>query len=124
VIDKEQAGHRMLNVVRAGGAVAMIIDQHVRPSAAIRVPFLGHAAWTSPLLAMLSLRTGAPVVPFRCLPAPQHRYRVEIHPPIEPEGKGRPAEAAMTPRYVEPIERDVLERPELWLWMHRRWREE
>lgn len=122
MIDKAGASFRMLGALRRGARVAIVIDQHVRPSAGIRVPFLGHPAWTSPVLAMLSLQTGAPVVPFRCVPRPGG-YSLEVNPPIEPEGAGDEAVAALTRRYLEPLERDIAERPELWLWMHRRWRQ-
>ncbi len=122
LIDKAGASFRMLSAYRKGGRVAAVIDQHVRPSAGILVPFLGHPAWTSPVLAMLSLRTGAPVLHITCVPAPGGRYRVRLRPPIEPEGEGPEAESALTRRYMAEIERDIRRRPELWLWMHRRWR--
>ena len=121
-MEKKGAGFKLLNAYRKGARIAMSIDQHVRPSAGIRVPFLGHPAWTSPVLAMLSIRTGAPVVHFTCVPTAGGRYRVRFRPPIEPVGKGEEARAALTRRYMEEIERDVRRQPELWLWMHRRWR--
>ncbi len=123
MIDKAGASFRMLKAHRRGARVAVVLDQHVRPSAGILVPFFGRPAWTSPVLAILSLRTGAPVVHLTCVPAPGGRYRVRLRPPIEPEGEGPDAEAALTRRYMEEIERDVRRRPELWLWMHRRWRQ-
>ena len=122
LVEKKGAGFKLLNAYRKGARIAMSIDQHVRPSAGIQVPFLGHPAWTSPVLAMLSIRTGAPVVHFTCVPTAGGRYRVRFRPPIEPVGRGAEARAALTRRYMEEIERDVRRQPELWLWMHRRWR--
>ena len=122
MVEKKGAGFRLLSAHRKGARIAMVIDQHVRPSAGIQVPFMGHPAWTSPVLAMLSILTGAPVVHFTCVPAAGGRYRVSVRPPIEPAGQGEEAQAALTGRYMEEIERDVRARPELWLWMHRRWR--
>ncbi|MDA8018035.1 MAG: lysophospholipid acyltransferase family protein [Thermoanaerobaculia bacterium] len=125
IIDKAGAAHRMLNAYRRGGLVAIVIDQHVRESAGIRVPFFGEPAWTSPVLATLSLRTGAPVVPFTCLPAGPGRYRLVVHEAIEPASSDlqeSEAEAEMTRLYLAAVERDIREQPEYWLWMHRRWR--
>ena len=122
MVDKAGASFRMFKAHRNGACVAVVIDQHVRPSAGVLVPFLGHPAWSSPVLAMLSLRTGAPVVHVTCVAAPGGRYRVTLRPPIEPEGEGPGAEESLTRRYMEEIERDIRRRPELWLWMHRRWR--
>ena len=122
LIEKSGASHRMLNACRKGGRVAVIIDQHVRPSAGIQVPFFGHLAWTSPILAMLSLRTGAPVVTLSVVPEGRDRYRMTVQPAIWPGEKGPDAVAELTRRYLEAVENDIRQRPELWLWMHRRWR--
>lgn len=122
IIDKAGAGHRMLSVLRKKGRVAIVIDQKVRPSAGILVPFLGHPAWTSPVVAYLSLHTGAPVVPAFCHAVGAEGYRIEIHPAIQPEGKpGKDAEAALTRRYLAAVETEIHAHPERWMWMHRRW---
>ncbi len=122
MVGKKGAGFRLRNAYRRGARIAMVIDQHVRPSAGIQVPFMGHPAWTSPVLAMLSIMTGAPVVHFTTVPIAGGRYRVRFRPPIEPAGKGEEARLALTRRYMEEIEHDIRRQPELWLWMHRRWR--
>ena len=123
MIDKAGASHRMLSAYRKGGHVAIILDQHVRPSAGIRIPFLGFPAWTSPVLGILSSRTGAPVLPFTCEPRGEDRYHLKFHAPIFPEGRGPEAEAELTRRYLAPVEEDIKRAPEGWLWMHRRWRD-
>ncbi len=122
MVGKKGAGFRLRNAYRKGARIALMIDQHVRPSAGIQVPFMGQPAWTSPMLAMLSIMTGAPVVHFTTVPIAGGRYRLCFRPPIEPAGKGEEAQAALTRRYLEEIERDIRRQPELWLWMHRRWR--
>lgn len=123
LIEKRGAAFRMRSACRRGGHVAILIDQHVRPSSGIRVPFLGHDAWTSPVLAMLALELEVPVVPIMCYPADEPgRYRLVVGEPLWGEGKGRDAEAAFTRRILADLEEHVRRRPELWLWMHRRWR--
>ena len=127
MLEKAGAARQMRRALRRGGRIALVIDQHVRESAGIRIPFLGHLAWTSPVLAMLALRHRAPVVPFACRPAPGGRYRLEIRPPLRPpagsENGGDEAVAAFTRCLLEDVETEVRRRPELWLWMHRRWRD-
>ncbi len=122
IINKQGAAHRMLNAQRRGGHVAAIIDQHVRPSAGAAVPFFGHPAWTSVTLAMLSLRQKVPVIHFTCEPRGEDRYSLRFSPAMEPEGTGPEARIEMTRRYMAKVEEDIRRRPELWLWMHRRWR--
>lgn len=121
VVPKRGAARRMLEVLRDGRPVGILIDQRVQPREGIEVPFFGRPALTTPVLARLSLRTGAPVLPVAALPAPHGRYRFVARPPVLPEGEGETAVAALTRRYLEVAEEQIREHPEMWLWMHRRW---
>lgn len=123
LIAKAGAGHRMLNAIRQGHPVGILIDQRVRPEVGILVPFFGREVWTSPVLAYLSLLTRAPVVPTFCTPEGAEGYRLRFLPVIAPDapGPGAEAEAALTARYLAVVEAEIRRRPELWLWMHRRW---
>jgi KDO2-lipid IV(A) lauroyltransferase len=127
VIAKRGAARRMLEVLRQGGRVGILIDQRVQEKEGITVPFFGHPALTSPVLAKMSLRTGAAVVPISAYPEPGGRYRVVVRPAILPPEDERDTEenvAALTRRYLEVAEEDIRQHPEQWLWMHRRWDKE
>lgn len=124
VIPKRGAARKMLETLREGGRVGILIDQRVQEKEGITVPFFGHPALTSPVLAKLSLRTGAAVVPVAAYPEPGGRYRVVVRPailPPEDQGDGDDAVVALTRRYLEVAEEDIRQHPEMWLWMHRRW---
>ena len=125
VIHKRGAARRMLQVVRAGGRVGILPDQRVQEREGILVPFFGHPAMTTPVLARLSRRDGAPVVPVFAYPAPGGCYRLLILPAILPDAAAgddeEAAVAALTRRYLEVIEGEIREHPHMWLWMHRRW---
>ena len=130
ILSKAGVALKMRSAVKNGDPVAIVIDQHVRPSAGIRVPFLGHPAWTSHLLAGLALKLDVPVVPFTCRPAPDGRYHLKIHEPIRPEAVGGAARkpsaeavAQLTGLIMAQVEDDIRRDPALWLWMHRRWRD-
>lgn len=115
------AAHSMLNVLRRNGRIAILIDQRSQPKDSILIPFLGRPAWTSIVLARLSIHHKTPVVPVFCVPIEGGRYRLTIHEAIEPEGSGEEAEAALTRRYLESVERQIQARPEYWFWPTRRW---
>lgn len=125
VIPKRGAARRMLEVLRGGGRVGILIDQRVQEREGIAVPFFGRPALTTPVLARLSLRTGAAVVPIAAYPEPGGRYRVVVRPAILPpeNGDDENAVADLTRRYLESAEEDIRAQPEMWLWMHRRWDE-
>lgn len=124
-IAKRGAARRMLEALRGRGRVGILIDQRVQEREGIAVPFFGRPALTSPVLARLSLRTGAAVVPIAAYPEPGGRYRIVVGAPIlPPEGaEGDEAVAALTRRYLEAAEEDIRQHPSMWLWMHRRWDE-
>jgi Kdo2-lipid IVA lauroyltransferase/acyltransferase len=128
VIPKRGAARGMLETMRQRGRLGILIDQRVQEKEGIAVPFFGRPALTSPILARLSLRTGAPVVPLTVYPEPGGRYRVVVRPAILPptladKAKGDEAALALTRRYLEVAEEDIRAHPEMWLWMHRRWDE-
>ncbi len=120
-IDRGRAGTRMLKVLKKGGAIGVAIDQRVRPSQALLVPFLGRYAWTSRLPAYLATVTGCAAVPMVCVPLPDGRYRMTFDAPILPEGEGDDEIERLTRRYAAALEPHIRARPELWLWMHSRW---
>jgi KDO2-lipid IV(A) lauroyltransferase len=124
VLHKRGAARRMLQLLAVGERIGILPDQRVHPREGIEVPFFGHPAMTTPVLARLSLRTGAPVVPVFAYPAPHARYQMVVREPIlPPEGGSDTPEvvAELTCRYLAVIEEEIRSRPEMWLWMHRRW---
>jgi len=129
LLGKRGAARGMTRALEGGENVALLIDQRVQAHEGIEVPFFGHPALTSPVLAKMSIRLGVPVVPSYCLPAPEGRYRVWFKPPISPpQDAGKDDEERdeavrrLTARYMAEMEEEIRRSPELWLWMHRRWR--
>ncbi len=120
-IYKRGAVRGIARAVRRRERVVLLIDQRVHPNEGIEVPFFGHPAMTTPLLARLSLRHRVPVVPMFGFPRPRGRFLVVARPPILPEGTGDEAVAALTGRYLAVVEEEIRHQPELWLWMHERW---
>jgi Kdo2-lipid IVA lauroyltransferase/acyltransferase len=119
-LDKRGAVRAMFRLLEGGGRLGLLIDQRVRADEAIDVPFFGRPALTSPIVARLSQRTGAAVVPVFGEELPGGRYRVEALPPMLP----LPGEddVALTRRYLAILEERARARPELWLWLHDRWK--
>jgi Kdo2-lipid IVA lauroyltransferase/acyltransferase len=114
---------RVLRTLQAGGGVAVLIDQHIMGRDAIYVDFFDRPAATTSAVAALALRTGAVVVPVFALPAGTGRYRMVYEPPIVPPPAGSvEAVREFTQRCTDILELYVRRHPELWLWMHRRWR--
>jgi KDO2-lipid IV(A) lauroyltransferase len=124
VIYRQGALRRVLRALGANECVAILIDQHIQSADAVPVEFFNRAASTTSALATLSLRTGAPLVPAFALPLRGGRYRFVYEPVVESPGPGSPDPIReLTQRCTDVLEMYVRRHPQLWLWMHRRWRE-
>ena len=125
VIYRRGTIRRVMRTLEAGKGVAVLIDQHIMSRDAIYVDFFSRPAATTSAVAALALRTGAPVVPVFALPAPGGRFRLIYEHPVTPPRPDAPdAIRDFTQRCTDVLEMYVRRNPELWLWMHRRWRDE
>jgi KDO2-lipid IV(A) lauroyltransferase len=111
------SGRQLLRVLRARGALAMLIDQDIETEGAF-VPFFGRLAHTSLGAAQLALRLGAGVVPTFSERLLDGSHLVRFHPALELSNDPVEATALMT----KCIEDQIRRHPEQWVWMHRRWR--
>ena len=124
VIYRKNTIRRVMRMLQTRQGVAVLIDQHIQSRDAIYVDFFDRPAATTSAVAAIALRTGAPVVPVFALPLGGGRYRMIYEHPVEPPGAGSPdAVREFTQRCTDVLEMYVRRRPDLWLWMHRRWRE-
>ena len=124
VIYKQQAAKKVLQALRDGEIVAILVDQNVLRREAVFVDFFGRPAGTTPALGAFHLRTGAPLLPVFCLPAEGGRYRLLIKPPVAfVPGKDVGADVLkITGICTKIIETAIREDPASWLWVHDRWR--
>ncbi|MDJ0895722.1 MAG: lauroyl acyltransferase [Alphaproteobacteria bacterium] len=125
LIRKGARGARQLvNTLAHGGHTIILADPRMNDG--IEVPFFGLPAMTAPALAQLALKYDAPVVPACCERLTGMRYRVTVHEPIPvPEANDRQeAVAQMMATVNQCLEDFIRDRPELWLWLHRRWPKE
>jgi KDO2-lipid IV(A) lauroyltransferase len=102
--------------------VGMVADQDARRDG-VFVPFLGQPSSTPAGPAEIALRTGAPIIMGFIWRQADGRHAIEFQPPLEwPAADGRDRTRALTARHVACLEARVRERPEMWFWLHRRWK--
>ena len=124
VIPRRGAVRRILRELAAGRGIGILIDQHLHEADAVYVGFFRRPAATTSALAALALRTGAAVIPLFALPLPRGRYRLIYEHPVEPPLADTPdAVREFTQRCTDVLEMYVRRHPDLWMWMHRRWRD-
>lgn len=131
ILDEGAPVGEMTAILRGGGALVLLIDQATPADrGGVRVPFLGRLAWTTRLPALLSLRTGAPVLPVFAESRPDGSHVVHVETPVTVEGgcAGAPVPVAeralrMTAALSQRLDARVRAHPEQWLWLHRRWKD-
>jgi KDO2-lipid IV(A) lauroyltransferase len=123
VIYKQRALQRVLRLLRERKSVAILIDQNVIEGG-VFVEFFGRPAATTTVAAALALKTGAPILPGFAVLLPNGRYRMLYRPPVryQPTGDRQTDLQRLTQQLTSIIEAEIRERPEQWLWLHRRWK--
>src|SRR5262245_33605151 len=123
VVDRRRAARPLLKALAENGTVVLLVDQAVLPREGVLVPFMGIPAWTTDAPAKMALRLGSTIVFAFCIPDGL-RHRLEFETPIQIEelSDGEKDPEALTGRINEVISRRIAAHPELWLWMHDRWK--
>lgn len=123
VVDRRRAARFLLKGLSENGVIVLLPDQAVQPREGIKVPFLGRPAWTTPAPARMAIRGRSTIVFAFCIPDGL-RHRLEFEEPIRAdlltEGESDPV--VLTERINDVISRRIISRPDLWLWMHDRWK--
>jgi KDO2-lipid IV(A) lauroyltransferase len=124
VIYRQGSIRKVMRMLADKHGVAILIDQHIFGADAVQVDFFERPAATTSAVAALALRTGAPIIPVFALPSGKGRYRLIYEHPVEPPAAdSEDAVREFTQRCTDVLEMYVRRHPELWLWMHRRWRD-
>ncbi len=119
-------GESPLKIVRElknNGGVAVMMDQNASKGG-VFVDFFGKKAATPRSLALLSYRSGTPVLPLFCHPTGKGTYRIEYGPEIQFEkSDSKKNDILKWTRQCELIiENVVRENPAFWMCGHRRWK--
>jgi len=122
-VERDKATFPMLKTLKAGGSVALLIDQDTKVKSTF-VDFFGMRASTPVSAALLAMKTGAAVLPaFGHLGDDGWQY-IEILPEIPLRVTGNEDDDIQynTQIFTRYIEEKIRAHPEQWVWMHERWK--
>jgi KDO2-lipid IV(A) lauroyltransferase len=110
-----------VKLLAEGLNLGVLVDQRV--SQGVALPLFGHPARTNLGIAKLALQYGAEMFPCHLERLGGARFRLSLEEPVRrPQLDDRQAEAeAMMTEVNQILERWIRQRPEDWLWLHRRW---
>ena len=123
-IPHRNSARKILALLKKNETVGILLDQHATNKDAIKADFFGIPAQTNYGLALIALKTGAPVVPAFMVRDESGVYRCVYEKAIDlDKGDDRQEDIeSATSRFNEILERLVRRYPEQWFWVHNRWK--
>jgi len=123
IIYRDGALRQIFASLKRQETVGMLIDQAPQPSEGVLVEFLGRPAWTIRLPALISRKSGAPLLPI-FVHREGERHVVTIYPEYTPaqDPDAEAAELKDATAIVRSLERYIVEHPSQWYWVHKRWK--
>jgi KDO2-lipid IV(A) lauroyltransferase len=125
MLPKNDFARGLLNAMRSGETVAMLMDTNMTPPQGEFVEFFGQQACTATGLARIALKTGAAVLPgFMLWEEAERRYVLHFGPELvfAHTGDAQADIVAATQQCTSAIEAWIRRYPDQWLWIHRRWK--
>lgn len=117
------AAMTLFRALKNGEIIAVVGDQR-GPEDGIRVPFFGRASAVNEGIAVLALKTGAPILFSITIRQSDNSYITEVCEVSTedlPEGKQEKI-VEISRRHTAILEGYIRKYPEQWFWMHNRWK--
>lgn len=118
IIPPKDAYRSSVKALKAGKFLGIVGDQGM-PDSGFSSLFLGRSAWTSPLPALLSKRTGCPII-VATIRREDGKYLIHYSNPIWPQDDVH----AQMERVLNLFQQSIIKRPEEWLWIHNKWKQQ
>jgi len=123
VVSSIKASRIVIKALSKNRVVGILIDQRAKRSEGVWADFFGKKAPTTPGLAVLAMKTGAPVVPVFMVRNGFGKHRLIIQEPLEllHTGDIKKDVEANTQLFNHTLESMIRQYPDQWFWVHRRW---
>lgn len=123
VISNIKAGRKVIRALSQNRVVGILIDQRAKRSEGIWADFFGRKAPTTPSLAVLAMKTGAPVLPVFMIRNGFQKHRLIIKEPLEliRTGDIKKDVESNTQLFNDTLESMIRRHPDQWFWLHQRW---
>ncbi len=126
-ITRRNSMKEILSTLKRNEAIIVMLDQNMTSKEGVFVDFFGMPACTMPALAVLAAKSEATILPvctFRD-PCDSRRHHLVVREPVSLESPHRRSMDNIihnTSRFTKILESMILEHPEQWLWIHKRWK--
>lgn len=116
---------RILTGIRRGEAIAMALDQNMKKDKGLFIDWMGRKASSVRSPAYVAKKTGAPVFAGYMIQKSEDRFEIVTTEEIiwEPYPDDPEKELLInTQKQADVVQKLILDKPELWFWIHQRWR--
>jgi lipopolysaccharide heptosyltransferase II len=118
LFDRKEGFQPVIDLLRSGGGVGILCDQHAGDHG-LWTPFFRGLASTSPLAALLAKRTGAALIAAAVYTNGPAHWRMVFTERFDAAGASI---GTLTSKINEIIEQQIRRAPEDWFWVHNRWK--
>ncbi len=118
-----ESGKDILRTLKNGEALGILIDQKYNEG--LEIPFFSLPAMTNPIFVQLCQKYRCPLVPVRNERIKGCEFRLTPYPPLvlfNNDDTPRPVEDVIKDAHTL-IETWIKEKPEQWIWLHKRWKD-
>jgi KDO2-lipid IV(A) lauroyltransferase len=123
IIDTHKGARRIVKALQSNHAVGILMDQHMPRRQAVRVPFFGRPAYTTPIVARIAIKNQVPIVPVFAYRNHDNTYRAKASPFFFlAKDLSDAGVVAGTVLLTAKIETAIREDAGQWFWVHRRWK--
>jgi KDO2-lipid IV(A) lauroyltransferase len=123
IIPPVNATQKVVQGLSENKIVAILFDQRGKRSKGIWAYFFGRKVPTTPGLAVMAIKSNAPVLPVFMVREGFEKHRLIVRDPLEliHTGDFRQDVEANTQLFNRVLESIIRQYPDQWLWIHRRW---
>jgi len=124
-IPNKNSMNRIFEGLKRGETVAMAIDQNMTGNHGVFVEWLGWVACTVASVSWIIRESGSPAIGAYSLRVGPGKFKLVLTEEVkwEPYPENPEKELVVnTQNQVRALEKVILQQPELWLWIHKRWK--
>lgn len=121
-IFKDAPIREVLRRLKKNHIIAILTDQWAGPEG-LWVNFFGELTSTTTLPARFGLKLGCPIIAAFCVRTAPWQFEIYVEPEVALVGEGPQIERLTTEKINQIVEKKILQYPEQWTWVHRRWKD-
>ena len=121
---KKGSAKGLMKALKNDRIIGLATDQHIGLDKGVTIKFLNHKAVQVDSSARLASKFDAVIIPVFFIMNGFRNYTIKFYDKIEPkEYVGENQILDITQKEADTMSEQILEKPELWFWQHRRFKE-